>query len=67
MTNSILEQVKTKNLFTKTEPIIVALSGGIDSMVLFDILYKLNTNLVIAHVNHNKREESIFEYKYIEK
>ena len=67
MTLDLIKSVENKGLFTKNEPLIIALSGGIDSMVLFDILEKLNENIVIAHVNHNKREESIDEYHYIEK
>ncbi len=67
MKTNIYEYIKGKKLFNKTEPIIVALSGGIDSMVLFDILYKQNPHVIIAHVNHNKREESIDEYNYIRK
>jgi len=67
MNSNIIDNIRDKNLFTNTEPIIVALSGGIDSMVLFHIIYQSNTNIIIAHVNHNKREESLEEYKYIEK
>jgi tRNA(Ile)-lysidine synthetase-like protein len=67
MQTTLLEKVKNKGLFTENEPIIVALSGGIDSMVLFDIIRQLNSNIVIAHVNHNKRPESKNEYSYIEK
>lgn len=67
MNSNIIENIKDKKLFTNTEPIIVALSGGIDSMVLFNIIYTLNTNIIIAHVNHNKRKESQEEYNYIEK
>lgn len=66
MNTNIIDNIKAKKLFTTTEPIIVALSGGIDSMVLFNIIYNLNENVIIAHVNHNKRKESIEEYAYIE-
>ena len=55
MAKDLVDIVKQKELFNKTEPIIVALSGGVDSMVLFDIIHKLNKHVVIAHVNHNKR------------
>ncbi|QMS85004.1 tRNA lysidine(34) synthetase TilS [Candidatus Xianfuyuplasma coldseepsis] len=65
MAKDLVKLVKDKQLFNKTEPIIVALSGGVDSMVLFDIIHKLNNNVIIAHVNHNKRDESIEEYNYI--
>ncbi len=66
MKENILKHVEEKKLFTKTEPVVVALSGGIDSMVLFDVIHKLNQNVIIAHVNHNKRNESLEEYQYIE-
>ena len=66
MNSNIIDNIQDKNLYTNTEPVIVALSGGIDSMVLFHIIYETNQNIIIAHVNHNKREESIEEYKYIE-
>lgn len=65
MRKDILTHIKDKKIFTSNEPVIVALSGGIDSMVLFDILSQLSNNLVIAHVNHNKRPESIEEYNFI--
>ena len=67
MKDNIMEHVREKKLFNNTEPIVVALSGGIDSMVLFDIMNNLNDNVIIAHVNHNKRPESVKEYSYIEK
>ena len=51
--------------FTKTEPVILALSGGIDSMVLFNYLINNNYNVVVCHVNHGKREASQLEEKYI--
>ncbi len=58
--------VNKKNL-KENETIVVALSGGVDSMVLLDILnnLKLNLNLIISHVNHKKRVESDTEYKNI--
>jgi tRNA(Ile)-lysidine synthetase-like protein len=58
--------IEEKNYTNKNEPIVVALSGGVDSMVLFNIMYSINKNIIIAHVNHNKREASIVEYKELE-
>jgi len=58
--------IEEKNYTNKNEPIVVALSGGVDSMVLFNILYSINKNIIIAHVNHNKREASILEYEELE-
>ena len=46
--------------------VIVACSGGPDSMLLLDCLKNFNYKCVCAHVNHNLREESKEEYKYVE-
>lgn len=46
------------HLFKKNEYIICATSGGVDSVCLVDILYKLGFKVVLAHVNHHKRFES---------
>ena len=51
--------------FSKTEYIILAISGGIDSMVLLDLFKKQGFNIVICHVNHNQRKESEIEEKYL--
>ena len=43
------------NLFQKNETILIATSGGADSVVLCDIFYKLQINFAIAHCNFNLR------------
>ncbi len=65
--NNILQDSILKSKIKKDKAIVVALSGGVDSMVLFDVIYKLGYNIVIAHVNHNKRPESLNEYLDLEK
>ena len=47
--------------------IILACSTGVDSMVLLDLLlkYSQNCNIIISHINHQKREQSVVEEKYI--
>ena len=67
MREMVLKHIMENNIIIENEPIIVALSGGVDSMVLFDIIYNLNQNVIIAHVNHKKRVESDTEYEYIRK
>mgnify|MGYP001207546685 FL=1 len=43
----------------KKNRIIIAVSGGMDSMALFSLLYsKENFDLIIAHVNHHFRGDS---------
>ena len=56
-----------KNLGIKeSDYIVVACSGGPDSMCLLDLLYKNNYKIVCAHVNHNIRKESAQEYEILE-
>ena len=67
MKRDLRKFVVNKKFFKKNETIVVALSGGVDSMVLLDILNNLglNLNLIISHVNHKKRAESDIEYSNI--
>ena len=46
------------------KPIVVAVSGGADSIALLNILYNLRYNIVIAHVNHHMRLQSEEEEQY---
>lgn len=62
MEKKILNFIKKYNLILN-EPIICAVSGGVDSVCLLYILHKLNYNVVLAHVNHHKRKESEIEEK----
>lgn len=41
-----------------TQPLLVAVSGGVDSIVLLDMLIRTHKPLIVAHVNHGIREES---------
>lgn len=57
--------------FSKNDRIVVGCSTGPDSMALVDMLLKIknkyNLSLIIAHVNHNVREESYEEAEYLKK
>lgn len=59
-----------KNLLKDNEYVVIALSGGPDSMALLHLLLKLrnnkNINIVCAHVNHNLRKESENEKQFVE-
>lgn len=63
----IIKNNKHLNNLDKSRPVVLALSGGVDSMVLFNLLKKADFKIVIAHVNHHKRVESETEEKYIKK
>lgn len=55
-----------KNLAIKEETIVVALSGGVDSMVLLHLIKEnLNKKIIIAHINHKVRKESDIEEAYL--
>ena len=49
------------------EIVVIACSTGVDSMVLLDLVMKTlpSSNIIIAHVNHGKREESKIEEEFI--
>lgn len=59
MNNLILNTIKKYNLIQNNDKVIVALSGGADSVSLLNALYSLketyNLTLYAAHVNHNLR------------
>lgn len=59
MKNSILQTINRYELLKKDMEIIVGLSGGPDSMCLFDVLHELsprmNWKLRVVHVNHQLR------------
>lgn len=52
-----------------TAPIVVAVSTGVDSMVLLTLLQRLpeieRTKLIVAHVNHELRAQSVAEETYL--
>lgn len=64
MIYKVIDTIKTCNMFETGDRVIVALSGGADSVCLLDVLYKLKEEykltLYAAHVNHCLRgEESL--------
>lgn len=45
------KHLQTNNWFSKETPILIAVSGGIDSVVLVHLLHQLNYNITLAHCN----------------
>ena len=68
-----LEQIVSKNiqhhhLLDIEKPIVVAISGGADSIALLYILYSLGYNCIAAHCNfHLRGEESNRDEKHVSK
>ena len=49
----------------KDNTVVVCVSTGVDSMVLFHLLKDITSNMIVAHVNHNQREQSVEEQNFI--
>ena len=45
---------------------VVAVSGGVDSVVLLDVLSKTKHRLVVAHVSHGIRDDSDDDARFVE-
>ena len=69
MTQKLLQMMQAKGYFNRHKKILVAVSGGADSMSLLHFLYNhqkdLDIQLGIAHVNHKQRQESEHEEAYL--
>lgn len=68
--DTILDTINKYNLISPDDIIVVAVSGGPDSMCLLDNLVNLKEKLkikkiVVAHLNHMIREESKAETEYV--
>lgn len=67
MVQKIESILKSLQLELNNKKVLLACSTGVDSMVLFDMLCKCKSlnDIVIAHVNHQKRQQSTLEETYI--
>lgn len=70
MEKKVLDTIKKFNLIEEGDRIVMAVSGGPDSIAMLDILIKirdkLNFSLCVAHVNHMIREEAEEDKKFVE-
>jgi tRNA(Ile)-lysidine synthetase-like protein len=66
---SKLEQLNTdfSTLEFNEDKYCISLSGGVDSMVLMDILYRQGKQLIAVHINYNNRIESKIEEEFLKK
>ena len=62
MEKKVYNFIKDNNI-SISKPIVVAVSGGADSVALINILHNLNYDVIMAHVNHHMRVESEVEEK----
>lgn len=61
------EAIKLIKEKLNNKKVLLACSTGVDSMVLLDLLLKhtKNCQVIISHINHQKRTQSILEEEYI--
>lgn len=69
MLHLIEQYIHNHQLVTnRQQPVVVALSGGRDSVVLLDILVKLGYKCIVAHCNfHLRGKDSIRDQQFAEK
>ena len=70
--DKVLKTIQKFNLLKEKDTVIVAVSGGPDSMCLLNVLYNLKeelkiSRLIVAHVNHMLRQEAEEETQYVKK
>ena len=70
MRNKVIKTIEKYNLINNGDNIIVALSGGADSVSLLYVLVSLkeqyNLTISAAHLNHQLRgEESVRDYNFV--
>ena len=62
-------ELAAQQLLTPTKTVVVAVSTGVDSMVLLDLLLRVpvqqRPQLVVAHVNHHLRAQSTEEAAFL--
>ena len=56
MLNKVRHYIKTHQLLSDDAPVVVGVSGGVDSMVLLHILQRLSYQVICAHVNYGMRD-----------
>lgn len=55
MIEAVRSYIRTENLFTPGDKIILAVSGGVDSMVMLDLFQRMEEEFVVAHCNFHLR------------
>ena len=67
MIKTIQQYIINKKLFSKENNLLLAISGGADSVCLFFVLKELGYNIELAHCNFNLRAEESDEDEYFVK
>ena len=72
--SEIINEQLYENIYTfitnnNYQNILISLSGGVDSMVLTEIMHKIrqvkSINIYCIHINYNNRNESVLEKEFL--
>ncbi len=67
MLQSFLQYNKHQKLFTKSDAVLLAVSGGVDSVVMCELFHQAKIKFAIAHCNFKLRgKESDADEKFVE-
>lgn len=67
MLNKFLTNISNNLLFNKNDFLLVAVSGGVDSVVLSDLLHRGGYRFAIAHCNFSLRSEANKDEEFVQK
>ncbi len=65
--DKVKKAIKEYNLISEEDKVLVAVSGGPDSITLLNILYKFGYNICTAHVNHGIRDNAKNDEEFVKK
>lgn len=65
MKNKVKNTIEKFDLLNKEDKVLVAVSGGPDSISLLNILHELGYNICTAHINHGIRENADNDEKFV--
>ena len=65
MLNKVKNTIEKFNMIESNDKILIAVSGGPDSISLLNILYEVKYNICVAHINHGLRENANIDEKFV--
>lgn len=69
LVSDLVKQVKKNKYWEEKEPVVLGVSGGLDSVVLLNILinlpHEVKPFIHVAHINHQLRNESDEEERFV--
>jgi tRNA(Ile)-lysidine synthase len=64
--SSLQKTLDLKCQLDKSLPLVIGVSGGADSLCLLDVLQQMGYCLVVAHLDHSLRPDSVTQARFVE-